>query len=239
MKYPVMCHQCDDTEFFTSIEMNEKFMTGTEITCPHGHKNLFINSTPRFELLFQKAIEAYKEEFYLECFQSLYAGYESFKKDFVLAYIFETSRDLEISKEIEKKINRSESINGAFQIAYFSKFNESFNYDISDKLVRFRNQVIHKGIMPNKENCNKLGNKLFEMIAHINNKLNNLETNQLSNMMITYGGIQTYYIKEGFPDYDGSNTITLHINATPASPNICFDENKITDSLFTDFIISK
>ncbi|MDL4909206.1 hypothetical protein [Enterococcus gallinarum] len=160
------CHEHDNS--FFAVEIDEGFFKGKDVYCNNKHKTFFISQDNRYQYLFQQAIESYNLGFYIESFSALHSGLDAYKKNFVAAFLYNESKDIEKVKDCLKSLNRSERIAGAFSSAYFSLSNGKSIEELPNKIVHFRNIVVHDGIIPSKKDCEKAGNSIFKLVSQAN-----------------------------------------------------------------------
>ena len=160
------CHE-QDNSFFT-VEIDEGFFKGKDVCCNNNHKTFFISQDNRYQYLFQQAIESYNLGFYIESFNALHSGLDAYKKNFLAAFLYNESKDIDKVNYCLKSLNRSERIAGAFSSAFFSLSNGNSIEELPNKVVNFRNIVVHDGIIPSKNDCEKAGNLIFKIVSQAN-----------------------------------------------------------------------
>lgn len=243
MKLSIYCQQChrdELTESF-SVEVDEKFFQGQDITCPQGHDYFLYVNTPRYAFLFQQALESFRSNFYFECFHTLYSGFEFYKKEFVEVVVFEKLKKVDTVQTYCKTLNRSEQIDGAFKLAYIQQFGKEPPL-LPDKMVTLRNKVTHRGTIPSEEDCILLGNAIFKIVIEINHLFHD-EPNKVTKSSFTEIGFQGMLaynfqkfvsamqakgIELTFENTNKYQRITFALN--PLSPNVYFKDS--TDGLF-------
>lgn len=133
--------------------------------CPKGHDNLFIFQVFKFEFLFESGLCAINDKYYAESVLSLTASLERFYEFFIrismraqdLGDVFET-----LFKSISKQ---SERQFGAFLCYYSTIYKEFPPKLMSNKMVEFRNDVIHKGYLPNEEEVMAYAEHIYKIIS--------------------------------------------------------------------------
>lgn len=163
MKVTIMCLHCNS---LVQTEVDEKFFYGKELTCSQGHKFNFYPQVPKYSLLFHHSLIATHNGYFQEAFQTLYSGYEVFKESFVGAKFFSDSQDYPLTKEILKKINRSEKIDGAFTLAY-TQMNGTLPKAMTNSMITNRNKIIHQGQLVDEKTLFNMGNWIFEQVTSI------------------------------------------------------------------------
>jgi hypothetical protein len=89
MKLSTSCFLCDNIVkpcLLTNIN-NENLY---EITCEKGHKSLLTQQCFKFEILFESALYAIKDEYYLESILSLTASMERFFEFYIKFELFQS-----------------------------------------------------------------------------------------------------------------------------------------------------
>ena len=177
MKLEIRCPKCGQPY---KINVDEDFFKGKPTTCPNNHEYYFYTETPKYAILFNLSIEAFKNEYYFEAFQTLYTGFEVFKQDFVANYYYNKCNDWKKVENLIAKLKRSDQIDGAYSLAYSEEFGE-LPASISNRLVTKRNSIIHNGEIPSKSEIIKLGNTVFKFVCEtlINTSFSNDYYNQL------------------------------------------------------------
>ena len=247
MRLPISCQKCNNenrTESFF-IEVNEQFFKGQDIVCPHGHAYFLYVDTPKFAFLFQEALESFRTNFYFECFHTLYAGFEFYKKEFVEVVLLEQLKNIDNVQEYSKTINRAEVIEGAFKLAYIQKFGTE-PPKLPRDIVELRNNVVHNGTIPSEKDCIKLGDAVFKIVIAIN-KLFHDETNEIIKSGSTDIGFQGFlaYNFQKFASAIKSKGMDLSLEhmgkyqrisfaINSLSPHTYYDDS--TDNLFQKFV---
>ena len=177
MKLEIRCPKCGQPY---KINVDEDFFKGKPTTCPNNHEYYFYTETPKYAILFNLSIEAFKNEYYFEAFQTLYTGFEVFKQDFVANYYYNKCNDWKKVENLIAKLKRSDQIDCAYSLAYSEEFGE-LPASISNRLVTKRNSIIHNGEIPSKSEIIKLGNTVFKFVCEtlINTSFSNDYYNQL------------------------------------------------------------
>lgn len=134
--------------------------------CPNGHDFYCIPTFEDYELLFEAGAYSLESKNYVEAVNYFTNSLEKFRYFVIL--ISDYNNGLLIN-EIEKKrrlIKLSERKIGAFYQAYsyiFKKSPEVFN----ERQVKFRNEVIHEGKIPSKDETKAYGVAVMDYIKAI------------------------------------------------------------------------
>lgn len=135
-----------------------------EVCCSRGHKSVTILQQQKFEILFDIGANAIIDGYYREAVSSFTSSMERFY-EFCIK-VFCTKRKLEhsvFSKTWKEVSNQSERQLGAFLFLWASEFGE-VPVLLSNTDTKFRNDVIHKGKIPTKEEALKFGNAILNII---------------------------------------------------------------------------
>lgn len=165
---PLTCMKClqengmPDLSFFHYAEINNDFRY--TFTCPRGHQNTFIDQSHRYETLFQIGATAIIDGYYREAISSFTASLERFYEFFINIKLMKDGINQETISFIWDKVkSQSERQLGAFIFLYAQHFNEKPNL-ISNRLIELRNNVIHKGKIPTKDEAIEYGQAILDLI---------------------------------------------------------------------------
>lgn len=140
-----------------------------EFTCEKGHKNVILIQELNFETLLNVAIEDSIYRYYREAVFNLAAAQERFFEFVVeLLCIEKELSQNEYDKMWKFFSSQSERQLGAFCALYFCRFGKvPFDYKKFTDIANIRNNVIHKGKVPTKEEAYAYGNYVIENIYNI------------------------------------------------------------------------
>ncbi len=179
----INCQPCFDcmTEFATSpslVLLSHHLREGTcELSCKNGHKTIVCLQNFNFEIHFQIGALAFIDGYYAESTfafaKALERAYEFCIKLFSLedssSHGFETAWK-SIKKSSERQL-------GVFIFLYLKRFKEcplifpDQKLTSSTKCSEFRNNVIHEGYLPSKDEAFAYGKMVFEYIRGLIVKL--------------------------------------------------------------------
>lgn len=175
MRYHLSCIEClrkkGKGHFTVHVSPNNEGIYN--VKCPNGHKFSVDILSHHFQVLFENGIHALSDDFYIESFVSFVTSYERFIEYF-LNIVLKTngiSRNkfdntwIELAKQSERQV-------GAFFLVYLQEFKEKPK-QLSNKNRELRNDVIHKGYLPSKEDCIKFGDNVLEFIRKVIELLKN------------------------------------------------------------------
>ena len=141
-----------------------------QIKCARGHESALMLQSQKFEILLESAANALLEGYTLEASSSLSSALERFFK-FSLKVLCKKEGIPQDQLEITfKQVSRqSERQFGAFLFIYLLTFGSS--YKINDKIVEFRNKVIHKGYIPTPTEVENFAEKVYSEIYNLTRQL--------------------------------------------------------------------
>lgn len=168
MKLYLPCIECDLSDLnnianFGEAEFNE--VGYYEYTCPNGHKTCFLLQNLRFEILFEIGTFAFQDGYYRETVASYTAALERFYEFCINIFCLNKQIPQKYFEETWKISAISERQFGAFCFLYlisFGKYPTTKSED--DKLRKFRNNVIHNGYIPTRQEALDYGEKVFNFI---------------------------------------------------------------------------
>lgn len=138
-----------------------------EFTCEKGHTTVTVLQEQKFEVLFDLGAYAILDGYYREAVASFTSSLERFYEFFIKATLFEDGLEENVIAESWKKVSsQSERQLGAFVFLYLKCFGESPSL-LRPKQVQFRNEVIHKGKIPSREEALKYGQEVLDTIRPI------------------------------------------------------------------------
>lgn len=166
MRINISCPQCAQAAggfavFHVETIREDGLYTGK---CPKGHDLLVATQTLRHEMLFEIALNAIVDGYRREAISSFAASVERFF-EFALRVL---ARNRHVAPNIFddawKMISGlSERQYGAFVLLYVVTFGERPSI-LSRPMVELRNNVIHNGVLPNRQDVLKFGSAAYEVI---------------------------------------------------------------------------
>jgi hypothetical protein len=166
VKINLTCSKCAAVNgglatFFLETIQDDGLYAGA---CPEGHSLLIATQTLRHEMLFEIALNAIKDGYYREAVSSFAASVERYF-EFAIRVISKKSEVSSKNFELAWKQVKSQSERqvGAYIFAYVMAFREMpcLRYE---KMKEFRNEVIHKGLLPGKRKTLEFGCMAYEVI---------------------------------------------------------------------------
>lgn len=138
-----------------------------KLTCKHGHKTATCLQALRFEVLSELAANAIADGYYREAISSFTSALERFYEFYATVICRQRKLDPIVFAETWKHVSRqSERQFGAFLFLYALERNEKPPV-LNPKLVELRNDVVHKGLIPNRQQAMAYGQAVIDLIAPI------------------------------------------------------------------------
>lgn len=137
-----------------------------EVVCPKGHQGVVLSQCNRFQLLFQIGCFAILDGYYREAINSFAGASERFFEFYTR--VIAAKKNIpgqELTGTWKELANRSERQLGAFLLCYLLEGGRNFPYN-DKKMVELRNKVVHKGIIPTREEALEFGQYTFDQIAN-------------------------------------------------------------------------
>ncbi len=182
MKLPIPCLHCMNEAIASRLPPEETTTTMPiatvefrddgryESTCPKGHKSITILQQQKFEVLFDIGAYAIADGYYREAVSSSTSCLERFYEFFIKAVLFEKGLEEDTISVAWKPISKqSERQLGAFIFLYTSEFGipPKLLIDFINSRSSFRNDVIHKGKIPSRQEAVKYGQAVLDVIRPI------------------------------------------------------------------------
>lgn len=166
MRLLVMCQHCLLSGRQTTLGLAEYTDSGFfELTCPEGHKSKLRLQQPKYEVLFQLGCEAILDGYYREAVSSFAASLERFHEHALRTLLREPTGSDDLFGRAWKHVkNQSERQVGAFIFLWTSMFRDVPPVLSSDR-SGFRNEVIHKGRIPKREEAVDFGQCVLEILT--------------------------------------------------------------------------
>lgn len=133
-----------------------------ETVCLKGHRSSFVLDSPKFAMLFESGALALLDSYYREAVSSFAAAVERFYQYWTWAVCFDRGVAVEaLEKAWSCVANQSERQLGAFIFLHLCVNGECPPL-LPNKLVEFRNRVIHKGALPSREEAMAYGDAVLK-----------------------------------------------------------------------------
>jgi len=170
MKIKFYCPICF-SEHGDGVE-SQVFITPTDtglyhVKCLQGHTTPTILQQMRFEVLFEIGINAIADGYFREAISSFAAALERFLEFYIFTVFQERGAQEALYDIIWKKVSsQSERQLGAYFFLYTLHEGKEPPY-LQKPLVELRNQVIHKGRLPQRDEAIRFGNAVLKIISPI------------------------------------------------------------------------
>ena len=167
MKLLMPCMACfqelgKPTNEFVTLEFHDD--GHYEVCCSRGHTSVTILQQQKFEILFDIGANAIIDGYYREAISSFTSSLERFDEFCIKVFCENNSMYDDTFNKVWKQVsNQSEQQLGAFLFLWTNKFDEVPEL-LTNKDTKFRNEVIHKGKIPTKEEALIFGNTILKII---------------------------------------------------------------------------
>lgn len=170
-----------------------------KMICNDGHETVTCLQEQKFEVLFDLALYAILDGYYREAVTSFASALERFYEFYVNVICIKHNINEDVYGEILKKvIKQSERQFGAYLFVYLLENGASPKL-LSENQVSFRNDVVHKGKIPSKQEAIKYGQAVLDIIAPVLSRLNECEKDHVQTAVGRYVNKTMEQIK-GKPD---------------------------------------
>ena len=167
MRLLIPCMKCFEehgrpSSEFTRVEFRDDGRY--ELTCSLGHETTTVLQQQKFEILFDIGAHAILDGYYREAVSSFTSSLERFYEFAIRVFLERSSKSDGLFQSCWKKVSSlSERQMGAFVFLWASNFGEVPDL-LSNSQVTFRNDVIHKGKIPTKEEAISYGNAVLAVL---------------------------------------------------------------------------
>jgi hypothetical protein len=167
MKIPAHCPDClqtqeGDPKIVAVLEVRDD--NCYELVCPCGHQSFKVVQEQKFEILFDIGAYALADGYHREAVSSFTASLERFYEFFIRAAMIERGIPAEQTGRAWKSVSRqSERQLGAFIFLYLSEFKCAPTL-MSNNDISFRNNVIHIGSIPTREEALQYGQHVLDIV---------------------------------------------------------------------------
>lgn len=176
-----------NVEPFTLVELNEKGVY--KLTCPNGHVKWYFIEEQLFQILYDLGALSLSDGYTREAVSSFSTALERFY-EFIIKFILlkRNISENDISQYLRYINRQSERQLGGFAALYIIEFN-TFPPVLDNKWIRFRNEVVHLGTIPNETKTFAYGqivaNIIFDILIELKKKYKN-RINTLINRVSNY-----------------------------------------------------
>lgn len=149
--------------------------------CPSGHTTATVLQQQKYEVLFEIGVNAILDGYYREAVSSFTSSLERFYEYAIRIFLEESSGSDELFQVTWKNVsNMSERQLGAFIFLWATHFKES-PILLHQDMTKFRNDVIHKGKIPSRDEAVKYGEAVLAVLRPKIQKVNNTFAEQARN----------------------------------------------------------
>lgn len=189
MKLRFNCMECQIENNLSVYELYETEFNNAgyfSFTCQNGHKNTIFLQEMKFEVLFEIGANAILDGYYREAVSSFTSSLERFYEYCIKVLCLKNKIDFDKLNNAWKLVKTaSERQFGAFVFLYLIEFKEQpTNKKDDDRWRHFRNDVIHNGVIPTKEQSIEYGEYILKYINNISMKLKNHGYSECMSQMI-------------------------------------------------------
>jgi hypothetical protein len=200
--------------------------------CPNGHQKKMILKKQLFQILFDLGALALSDSYTREAVSSFTSALERFYEFIIKIIAFSDNMEEEILDGFWNQISKlSERQLGAYVSLYSYKFKK--NPHLPERTwVEFRNDVIHKGIIPNSTKTLEFGQKVADIILSTLSDVKKYLKNDFRKSFAQLESFQMKKIEKKFPNI---NNVSISFIKTIIDFN--FDESVETKEINLDDII--
>ncbi|WNF47725.1 hypothetical protein RHP75_04610 [Pseudomonas sp. SG20056] len=135
-----------------------------EVTCSFGHATVTVLQQHKFEVLFDIGAHAILDGYYREAVSSFTSSLERFYEFAIRIFLEKTTESDALFQSVWKSVSsQSERQLGAFIFLWATHFKEAASL-LPQGMITFRNEVIHKGKIPSRDEAIKYGNSVLEVL---------------------------------------------------------------------------
>lgn len=172
MKLPFVCLSCAFASMDDGVPAYPAFVEVRDdgryvFTCTQGHRTVTVLQQQKFELLYEIGAYAILDGYYREAVASFASSLERFYEFFVKAKLFEDQVPENTIAEFWTQVaSQSERQLGAFVCLYTQTFKRAPTL-LSNSRISFRNEVIHKGKIPTRDEAVAYGQAVLDVMRPI------------------------------------------------------------------------
>jgi hypothetical protein len=134
-----------------------------QFTCPKGHMNEYSLQNQKYEQLADVGLNAIFDDYYRESVSAFTSSMERFHEFSLRAIMLRASKQGDLLKSCWKEVKTTERQLGAFVFLWGYFFGECPKVT-SDKDAKFRNNVIHNGYFPTRDEALAYGNIIVTIL---------------------------------------------------------------------------
>jgi hypothetical protein len=184
-----------------------------EFTCSKGHKSVTCLQEQKFEILFEIGAHAILDGYHREAVSSFSASLERFYEFYVKVICLSRAIAEHAIEESWKKVSeQSERQLGAFVCLYLIETGHPPAI-LSNKWRQFRNRVIHKGLIPEREETVEYGQEVLDLIVPVLTDLKNNHMEEVQKIISQHLKRIISKASAGTQRSTSSHVMTLSISA--------------------------
>jgi hypothetical protein len=168
MRIRLACMQCfgergEPDHVFYAVEIQDSGLY--PMKCRFGHETVTCVQEQKFEVLFELALNAIVDGYYRDAVASFASALERFQEFYIRVVCLKHGMDRSAFADTWKKVSKqSERQLGAYMFVYLLERN-SLPPTLPETESSFRNDVIHKGLIPTQDEAIRFGQKVLDIIA--------------------------------------------------------------------------
>lgn len=169
MRIPLYCMQCSkETGHPSTCYPAELQDSGLyRLVCKHRHETFICLQEQKFEVLFELALNAIVDGYYREAVASFSSSLERFYEFYLRVMCVKRGLDDATVERAWKAISKqSERQFGAYAFTYLIETG-TLAPTLPEQKVAFRNEVIHKGRIPSRDEAVTYGEDVLQVISPI------------------------------------------------------------------------
>lgn len=231
MKLKTSCAIClskKSTPEWMSVDLSDPGYLVLE--CPDNHISISLLPVHKFALLFDLASMGFLDGYYREAVSGFYVSIERFLEFYSHVVLMHRGMSHEDIKQGWKLLKtQSERQLGAFLTLYMAEQKTPCKY-LSRDMIELRNNVVHKGYFPTKQEAYKFGKTIFEFIFERIVELRNGYSKEISDLTASILSDQ----KDAALLKYGEKNIKILVQGLPTILNRFIIEEDITKVFFDD-----
>lgn len=168
MRIPIICMPCGHEEpvpSFDTFQVEIQDAGLYVLRCPRGHETNTCLQEQKFEVLFDLGAHAIVDGYYREAVSSFAASLERFYEFYLSVLAVKAGIPEQQFTDVWKRVaNQSERQLGAFTFVYLIE-EQQIPPILPEKAIAFRNNVIHKGRVPTRDEAISFGCEVMQLVA--------------------------------------------------------------------------
>ena len=164
MRIKIICPECSSdgyARFYLESIRDDGIYQGK---CPIGHDVLVATQTLRHEMLFEIALNAIIDRYYREAVTSFSASAEQYYEFAIRVLAKKTAMPNDVLEAAWKSVaGQSERQFGAYVFLYASSYGQIPRF-LKSPMKKLRNDVVHRGILPSREQAIEFGKEVHAII---------------------------------------------------------------------------